>query len=347
MEAGSQSKPSGSDRRDDSRSMKPDEAGVRGRIADWVLLEGNRFVVAGVIAAGVAVLIYGLALAGVVTLGPSSNVRTLLSSGVISGLLTLVTVSLSINQLLLSRVFGSPDQLSDRLAGTEDFRGRLSTAADRPLSQNDPKAFLLAVVEALRDHGERLANRLDADAPDELADLPEELIAYADSVADAIESGAREGESNTMDVMASILGPEYAYGLTKIPRLQEEYADRLSDEGGAVELEAALELLKGVSIFRQFLKTVAIQQDLARLSRLIAYSGVAALATTFVATLFYKSSSGAVVSPAVLRPAVSLALGIIVVPLALLVSYILRVATVSRYTVSVGSFVPPEEQFER
>lgn len=346
MEAGSRSERSESDRRDDSRSMKPDEAGVRGRVADWLLLEGNRFVVAGSIAAGVAALVYVLALAGVVTLGPSSNVRTLLSSGVTSGLLALVTVSLSINQLLLSRVFGSPDELSDRLDGTESFRERISTAADRPLPQNDPKAFLLAVATALGEHGDRLADELGADAPDELAEFPGELTAYADSVADAIESGTREGKSNTMDVMASILGPEYAYGLTKIPRLQDRYADRLAD-GAAVEFEAALELLKGIAIFRQFLKTVAVQQDLARLSRLVAYSGVAALATTFVATLFYKASSGAVVSPAVLRPAVSLALGVAVVPLALLVSYILRIATISRYTVSVGSFVPPEEQFER
>ena len=34
----------------------------------------------------------------------------------------------------------------------------------------------------------------------------------------------------------------------------------------------------------------------------------------------------------------------IVAPLAILISYILRVATIARYTVSVGPFVPPEEQ---
>jgi hypothetical protein len=127
--------------------------------------------------------------------------------------------------------------------------------------------------------------------------------------------------------------------------LQDEYAPELSEEA-QTELEALLELMKSVAVFRQFLKTLAIQQDLARLSRLVAYTGVLALATVFVCTNLYTSSSNATLSVGVLRPLVSLGLGVATLPLALLVSYVLRIATISRYTVSVGSFVPPEERFQ-
>ena len=319
---------------------------VRGRVSTWILLEGNRFVVAGGVALGIALLVYVLAVANVVTLGPASNVRTLLSSGVTSGLLTLVTVTLSINQLLLSRVFGPPEEFVDRLSGTNEFRERTARAADEPLYQNEPKEFLLAVVRALRKRAEQFEAELPEDAPDELVACPDELAEYADSIAEAIESEPRMGESETMDVMATILGPEYAYGLTKVGRFEQEYGSELPDAARA-ELEAVHELLESVAVFRQFVKTLAVQQDLARLSRLIAYSGVLAVATTFVLALVYTSSSGATLAPELLRPVVSLGLGVVVLPLTILVSYIVRVATISLYTVSAGSFVPPEETFQK
>lgn len=315
------------------------------RVLKWVLLEGNRFVIAGAIAVSVAVLLYALVLAEVITVGPKSNVRSLLSSGLASGLLTLVTVALSINQLLLSRVFGSPNEFADRIDGTSEFRERVAEAAGEPMPENHPTDFLLKMMQALYDRSEAFERELDS-APDEVVDFTEQILAYADSVVETIESDARAGKSSTMDVMTSILGPEYAHGLSTIPYLQSEYGSQLSEEASS-ELEQVLELLKGVAIFRQFLKTMAIQQDLARLSRLIAYSGVGAVVTTFVLSMVYGSSSSAMLSPSVLQPVISVGLGIAVVPLALLVSYILRVATISRYTVSAGSFVPPEEQFER
>ena len=322
-----------------------DEEDGSGRIAKWILLEGNRFAVAGIIAGGIVVVLYALAVLDFVTLGPQSNVRTLFSSGLTSGLLTLVTVALSINQLLLSRVFGPPKEFANRLSGTEEFRERVSRAAGRSLHQNDPKEFLLALVQALRERSRTLDAELPPDASGDPAEMPAELAEYADTVAETIQSDTRGGKSETMDVLVTLLGSKYAEGLTTLPRLREEYGDDLS-ERGRVELENVLELVRSVAIFRQFLKTLAIQQDLARLSRLVAYTGVLALVTTFALSLVYTSGAGAVVHPSLLRPVVSLGLGVASLPLALLVSYLLRVATVSRYTVSAGSFVPPEEQFE-
>lgn len=322
-----------------------DESGNSGRLSKWLLLEGNRFVVAGLFAGGITLLVYALALLGMIALGPQSNVRTLLSSGLTSGLLTLVTVALSINQLLLSRVFGPPEEFSSRLSGTNEFRNRVSRAADASLYENEPKEFLLRIAEAIIDRTERLKGELPADAPDELFDFADMMAGYADEVTQSVESDVPTGRSNTMDVLTTLLGPEYAHALTTIPRLQDEHTTELSDSA-QTELAALLELVKSVAVFRQFLKTIAIQQDLARLSRLVAYTGVFALATVFALTLMYTTSTGALVSAEILRPLVSLGLGVATMPLTLLVSYVIRVATISRYTVSVGSFVAPEERFQ-
>jgi hypothetical protein len=319
--------------------------GTSRRLWKWLLLDGNRFVVAGGIAGSIAVLVYALALFGIITLGPQSNVRTLLSSGLTSGLLTLVTVALSINQLLLSRVFGPPEEFVSRLSGTNEFRNRVARAADTSLYENEPKEFLHRIMDAIRNRADALRDELPAGGPEEIREYADEMTGYADEVAGTIESDARTGESGTMNVLSTLLGPEYAHALTTIPRLQDEYAPELSEEA-QTELEALLELMKSVAVFRQFLKTLAIQQDLARLSRLVAYTGVLALATVFVCTNLYTSSSNATLSVGVLRPLVSLGLGVATLPLALLVSYVLRIATISRYTVSVGSFVPPEERFQ-
>lgn len=335
---------SGGDRSGNGGSGE-EASGGSSRFSKWLLLEGNRFVVAGLLAGGIALLVYVLAVLDVVALGARSNVRTLLSSGLTSGLLTLVTVALSINQLLLSRVFGPPEEFASRLSATNEFRNRVSRAADESLYQNEPKAFLLQIGEAMEDRAETLRNELPSDAPDELFDFADKMSRYADKVAQSVESDVPTGRSNTMDVLTTLLGPEYAHALTTIPRLQDEHATQLPDSA-QTELEALLELVKSVAIFRQFLKTIAIQQDLARLSRLVAYTGVFALATVFALALMYTTSTGALVDAAVLAPLVSFGLGVATMPLTLLVSYVIRVATISRYTVSSGSFIPPEERFQ-
>ncbi|WP_205743002.1 hypothetical protein [Halalkalirubrum salinum] len=127
--------------------------------------------------------------------------------------------------------------------------------------------------------------------------------------------------------------------MTAVHHLQNEYHASLSEEV-RTEFQAIEELLESIAIVRQFYKTIAIQQDFATVSRLLIYSGVLALVTVISLTLIYRTNS--VTVPASILPVVvSVGIGIIVSPLALFVTYILRAATIARRTVSVGPFVPP------
>lgn len=324
--------------------MDGDGGSRDGGAKEWLLIDGNRFVVAGAMAVAAFVVIYGLSRLGWITLGTSSNVRTLLSSGIASGMLTLVTVTLSINQLLLSRMFGSVNDLTDRLDGSEGFRDRVRELTGRHSTPTHPAEFLSLIVTSIRERGDRLEDDVDQGLMDDFEPYLDELDGYARNVLEAVEDDTRAGKSSTAEVLSSILGPEYAENLRRTRHLQNQHGEALSDRTES-DLNEVRDLLEAIAVLRQFFKTLAIQQDLARLSRLIAYSGFGALLTTFALATVYKASSGAVIPSAWLPLVTSAGIAVIVLPLALLISYMLRVATISRYSVSVGSFVPPEEQF--
>ncbi|MFB6155204.1 MAG: hypothetical protein ABEJ22_04860 [Haloferacaceae archaeon] len=312
----------------------------------WVLLTGSRTVLAGGIAVGVAALTALLVVTDAVYVGPQSNLSTVLGSGTLGALATIVTVTLSINQLILSRVFGSPADLTDRLEGNLEFRRSVEDVAGVNTSPNDPGSFLALVGSTLEERAASLDRNtesmddLDDDAVDDFASYTAALVDYADHLATA------EDSQSTFEVLVISLGTEYADQIDDTRHLQSTYGDRVPGDV-ADDLDASLELLKSVATIRQFFKTLAIQQDLARLSRRLIYTGVVAVLVTFYLALAYTGSGLSPTLPAAWLPAVvSVAAGVIFAPLAVLVSYLLRVATVTLYTVSVGSFIPPEERVD-
>ena len=313
--------------------------GARERAVHWFLLGGSRLAVSAVLVGAVVAVFVPLTQFGVLAVGPKSAAASAFSSGLIAGTVTLVTIALSIDQLILSRVFGSPNELFDRLGGTEDLRGRLRDRADEPAVPNDPAEFLELVAATLTERANHLGSSPgDADGlPGEVAEYAAGIAAYGESM-----SGKIEGQTAIVNVLEVILGTEYARNLTATRHVRNEYGDRLS-EAAVAELEAIVDLLEAVAVTRQFFKTLSLQQDLARLSRLVAYSGFVALVVSIAMALIYRPDS--VTVPARHLPlAFSLAIGFILAPLAVFLAYVLRSATIAHHTVSVGPFVPPEER---
>jgi hypothetical protein len=320
------------------RSVRDSDT-VRKRAGDWILLEGDRRAVAGCLAVLTVGVVWTLVVAGVLAVGPTSSVASLFASGLTSGVITLLTIALSINQLVLSRVFGSVDTLVDRLTGSRDLRETVESIAGVPSSPNDPADFLSLIATTLTDRADGVigAGGADWDPPERLTTALRDLAAYGESLDDHLESN-----TDLTSILGVILGPEYAVNMTAIRHLQNEYGASIPEEA-VEELRAVEDLLESIAVVRQFYKTIAIQEDLATLSRLLVYSGMAALAAAVTVTLVYRT--GSVTLPAETLPVVvSAAIGVIVTPMALFVAYILRAATVARQTVSVGPFVPPRNR---
>ncbi len=312
----------------------------RGRVAAWVLLKGDRKVIAGGLIVGIVCIVGVLISVDVLAIGPGSSAATLFGSGLTSGVVTLVTVALSINQLILSRVFGTPDVLVDRLEEARNLRQNVEELAEKSSSPTSPAGFLSMIAATLSD---RVSNLLTMDDSTdwqpsaETTDALQDLVDYGRSIDDSLDE-----DTSVNDTLGVVLGPEYALNMTAIHHLRNEHADSLSEDV-QTELQAIDELLESIAIVRQFYKTIVLQQDFASASRLLVYTGILALLSTISLTLIYRT--GSVTLPQSILPVVvSLGIGIIVSPLALFGAYILRAATIARQTVSVGPFVPPDER---
>lgn len=307
-------------------------------------MTGNRAVLTVIVLFGIFVVTGVLIGTGVIYVGPGSSLTTLLGSGMFSGLLTLITVTLSINQLILSRVFGSPSDLSNRLEGSLDFRRTVEKTVNVPTSPNQPGGFLALVggeLETRTAKLERIVTQADVGFREEVTGHTSDLVKYAERLGEAEET------QNTFELLYMLLGSEYADHIDAMRTLRAKYGDQLPREAYA-HLEAIIELLKAVAIIRQFFKTLVIQQDLATLSRRLIYTGtVAALLTYFLTTVYTSSSSlPTAVPPAYMPLVITVATPFLFAPLVVLVVSLLRVATVTLYTVSVGFFVPPEERID-
>lgn len=313
-----------------------------GSVKRWFLITGNRTRIAVGLAIGIVALSAVLTVTDVVYVRSGSNLSTALSSGLLSGLLTLLTVTLSINQLILSRVFGTPADLGDTVDGNIEFRERIEQIADVSVSPNEPSAFLALIGTTLRGHADQLRTRLESNRA-----LTDEFEQFVNEVGDFGEhlDTANEAE-DAAAVLTITLGTQYARQLSETRRMQAI----TDDPSPEVEesLATVLELLKAVATMRQFFKTLLIQQNLARLSRHLIYSGFASVLTTYYLSHVYTSASSLppAIPEAYLPLVTSVAAGVIFLPLTLIIAFLLRIATVTLYTVSVGSFVPPVSTFE-
>lgn len=311
---------------------------LRARVVYWFLLHGDRRAVTGSIILGVVAIFGVLITTGILAVGPGGSASTVFGSGLTSGIVTLVTIALSINQLILTRVFGSPNELTNRLEGTRDLRQNIEALADEPSTPNDPADFLSLLATTLHDRALDLLAELEAsewEPPPEVTSAVRDIADYGDTIDDRLA-----GQAQIVGVLEIVLGTEYALNMTAVHHLQNEYDEFLS-EGVREDFQAVGTLLESIAVTRQFFKTITLQQDFARLSRLIVYLGLVGLVVTISLTLIYRGNS--VTVPTSLLPViVSLGIGAIISPLAVFVAYIIRAATIAHRTVSVGPFIPPK-----
>ncbi|WP_249038868.1 hypothetical protein [Haloterrigena salifodinae] len=101
-------------------------------LKQWILLDGNRFLLAAVLAAAFALALLSLTISN---LAPLADPQSLFDafSGLISGNFTLITVVVSINQLLLSRELKSPGELESEIEETADYREVVESVTNRPV----------------------------------------------------------------------------------------------------------------------------------------------------------------------------------------------------------------------
>ncbi|WP_435332962.1 hypothetical protein [Haloarchaeobius sp. TZWWS8] len=328
---------------DGGQSTTPgDGQGVPGwrRFRQSVLLGADRRLVWTSLVLAMFLFVFGMGWAGLLGVTKSSAVTPVFSA-TITGVFTIVSIVLSINQLVLSRVLGSPGELSEKMDGSIEFRESLEDRAGVSAAPTDPGEFTRLIVDTLQDRAGSLDERLSDDG-DDVAEQVHEFAEAIEEYADSVEEKLDGRDDETFNVLSAVLMDNYSQNMRQARHLRDAHEDDLS-ESALSDLKDIRELLRTVGVARQYLKTLYVHQELARLSRRLLYVGVPALAAMSVTVLGYGLSSGPPVSGTRLLLVVAFSLAIGFAPFAVLFAYVLRIATIARLTASIGPFTPKEE----
>ncbi|QLC32982.1 hypothetical protein EFA46_001750 [Halarchaeum sp. CBA1220] len=313
----------------------------------WLLLDADRRLVAGLLLGSVFVTVVAAGL-----LHPTP-VKTLLTRGdpletlyqaLVGSTITGVTLVLTLSQLVLSQEQGPVGDQRERMEGAMAFREDVEEVIREPVSPAQPSAFLRSLVKLTKRRAQAVEDAVADIDDDELSEqvgtYVENLSGNAESVTENLE-GSQFGE---FDVVFSALNYNYSWKIYAARRIRAENDAALTDDARAAfdELIDALELFGPA---REHFKTLYFQWELADLSRTVLYASVPALAVAVGSVLFFDPGDVAQGWLALLVAAVTVV--VILLPFAVLLSYILRIVTVTKRTLSIGPFILRETDRSR
>ena len=311
-----------------------------GDLADWLLLNGGRVTVAlaftGLLAAFFAVF-------PATGLAPMQDLQPVFYaySALIAGNITLVTVVVSLNQLLLSRELQTPGEVRRQMGEAIDYRSNVE-AATGEIAPVEPLGFLQLLVEAAREEAQRLGG-LARDHDGEILgeEIDEEVEGFTAHM-DDIEALLAESGGDTVGVLAPLLQTNYARDIDRLRRMKDRHVGDM-DESTAEAIDALIDRLQEIDVARQYFKTIYLQQELSMLSRRLVYVGIPAVALGISSLLLATVPPDRpwLLSNAAFVP-VTLTAGTL--PLLLLGSYTLRIATVTKLTAATLPFTTPEQE---
>lgn len=296
----------------------------------WVTLRGNRLAVAGALLAAFAA-VFGplghLLVAG----GPVFDHDTTvpLVTTLLSGNFLLVSIVVSVNSLFVSGEQNPLGQQYSRVRDTAEFRRRLEDVVDADHVPGTPAGFVRVLSGDIVERGQHLQDQIP----------PADVSVRADFDAYLDQLGAASGEMNArlrdvdspLGVVLATMGFDHSAQVEDLKRLRAEHGDALPD-AATETIDEMLELLEFLVVAREYFKTLYFRREFAALSANLVYVSIPAIGVvSFV--LLHLSRLPSFHAPIVLVHVVSLA------PFALLCSYVVRVATVSRRIESPGHFV--------
>lgn len=201
------------------------------------------------------------------------------------------------------------------------------------ISPSRPAQFIRALVQVAAERAKDLQDAV-SDSADE--DFIQEVIENAEQVAEGLDD-ARFGE---FDVISSALNFNYSWKIFTARRIKKKYNNLLA-EGGKEELEKLIEVLSLFGPTREYFKTLFFQSDLIDLSRRILLAAIPALLVSCYMIIFFNSKvySLTIFNIETLVFVIVLTTTISLIPFLILISYVVRIATITKHTLSIGHFI--------
>jgi Ca2+/Na+ antiporter len=312
------------------------------RVRLWILLDAHRMTIAG----GMALAVF----CGLVVLGAldPTPLRTIMRGGdptdtafqaLIGGVITSVTLIISIAQLSVSQELAAVGDQRERMASSLSLQEDIEDAAGA-ISGPSPGTYLGLLCAASRQQATALEEAV-ADNSD--ATLRERVDRFADRVienADGIEAELTSAQFGEFAVVRAALNYNYSWKIYATRRLQIDHEDALSEEETAA-FDRMGDVLELFGPAQEYFKTHYLQWEFVNLSRAIMYVAIPAL-TTAIAVLLYVDAGvfpGQTLGIDNMTWVVSATATFTVLPFFVFISYLLRIATISKRTGTTGPFI--------
>lgn len=310
----------------------------------WFLLEANRWTITGILVVFVFVASVLLGTTPLVHVA-ERRFSTTIFSAVTSGLLSLIPIVISVNQLTISKLFATPEQLQDKIHEVQSFRTNIEQQLpDESVAPTDPDAFLLDVNELIAERAATLqevaANADDTTKTDRLGEYAEKILAETNELEDTVG----EMDLPLIQILVPIMDDEHSKNINIAREIREERPETISHRTKTV-LEELEDLFVTMDVIRQYFKGLYIQEALANLSKLIAYTGGGAYVLAMFSVMVFVGEKPLPLDPLLIQVVISIAIAISFVPIAVLIAYVARIVTIVKHTVAPGAFTPQKEQF--
>ncbi len=308
----------------------------------WFFMEGKRWLVTGVL---VIVVFITLVTVGYLysdaekAIRNSDSVDTLFQ-GLLTAIITGVTIVVSLNQLVLSQELGAFADQRERMQGAMQFRKDVEDILNSPVSPARPAQFIRALVQVSANQARELQKAVNNISEDEfqkeINNFTNSLIGNAKQVSEGLDD-ALFGE---FDVISTALNFNYSWKIFTARRIKKKYNDLL-DEKSEKKLEKLIKVLNLFGPTREHFKTLYFQSDLIDLSRRILFAAIPALLVSSCMIIFFNFNTYhlTIFNVETLILVIALAATISLLPFLILISYVLRIATITKHTLAIGPFI--------
>lgn len=319
------------------------------RLKRWLLLKANRLLVSTLLVGAVFAVLVVLG-----TLDPTPLRAAMANSdpvettfqGLLTAIITGVTLVVTLNQLVLSQELGAVGDQRNRMAEAMQFRQDVEDMIDAPVSPPEPPAFLRALIDSTGAGAEAVVDAVKG-SDDEL--LRDRTTEFADSVeenAEAVQGQLEDTQFGTFDVLFAALNYNYSWKIYEARRIRNTHEDSLSEDAETA-FDDLIQALEFFGPAREHFKTLYFRWELVNLSRMILYTAVPALLVSIAMVLYIgnpETIPGNTFGVDNIVWVTSGAVAVAVVPFMLLLSYVLRIATVAKRTLAIGPFILRESE---
>lgn len=317
------------------------------RVRLWILLDAHRLVIAGGIALVVFLVLVVLgalaprALSALMQRGdPTDTVFQALIGGVITG----VTLIVSIAQLTLAQELGPVGDQRDRMATSLTLQEDIEDVAGS-IGAPNPSTYLALLCAASRHQAHALTESIAETDDAVLRDRVERFTQRVTDNAAGIEEELASAQFGEFAVLRAALNYNYSWKIYAIRRLQIEHSDSLTHDQSEA-FDRMTDVLELFGPAREYFKTQYMQWELVNLSRAIMYVAIPALAVAIAVPLYMDATifPGQTLGIDTMTWMVSATATIAVAPFFVFISYMLRVATISKRTGTTGPFILREAE---